>query len=1098
MANEFATAIVKFLADDSQLKKSNAEIVAAAEVTAKKVVAASSGTSSAFAASNIEATKLKKEFEAWIAPIRASQDATKGIGDELQKTNKHAENVGGGLGKMKEMGKQAFEIFAGISLASMFQEGLVALKDFLTESVKLGLEAQVQEDAFTKMASFVGISGDVLVEQMQRAAHGLLNTSDVMISASKAMSKGIGQDQLVALMKVAEAQSKLTGATVAQAYNDITEAIANQMPRALKQYGIILDLDKVQTLYAEKLGVTKDQLTEFGKTQAIAEAVIEKTKGTVAALSGGIETHARTLERASAQWKQFKEDLGKAIVDSGFEALAWFQEISNSFASSETQAKMWNNTLAEIWGGETEEISVFGESLNEIKAVFVGLGISAMESLKPIGKVLVDVLIVSVKTLVGVVLVAAVVLAGAFALIAPPIAFIASLIDDIAHLRIPNLEKAAIASKDAWDKASAGAMQAAKGLADLATGTHTVTEAEKELTVVKKEQGELFKKTAQDIATELKNRIDAVSALATEEAKQASNAINFNKEVLNINRKVAESEAAFNGKLADDLEGFQEQRRASIVQTSNLAISEAKRMYEVNKQTLQVQIDASAGEEKRKLTEQAGLIDKQYNTQVKEESQKTTMELMANDALVLQEKRQNAAAAQQLANAEAAYLSAIGKQTLDEEISRLREVAGNRDQSIQTRRDADVAALNMIRKLEKDSFDLATAQGKTTVLDAVVNAGKIAASWKAGTQQRLDAEKQFAGEVKRLWDGLVSAGRSLEDMAIENLQKMGKAINTSSIADELGKIRDKARDLNGVWQQGGSLTKDQIDLVRKWGAENANLTKMGVNQYQALAASTKQLNRDVMGIATTTSDAVGSMQQIGIAVGGAATGMEAMSQAVFTAAAAGTKYDVALSTTGNSMLGFGKIMYDTQQGVMGETAAMNEWMKPIQAVADFSQDVAVGQMAMANALKEGGKGAAAAGADFKALKGLYQEGGISLQAYSAVLTETRNSMLSGKDGAAAAAGAIDALNAAYDKGTVNAAEYLAELKLLQSAQAKGGDSGLVSQYTKGYEKVLSETDTFFDNLKSKIQSGNSNIADTVYQYFTNQVIEKLNTEAARS
>src|SRR4029453_1767274 len=72
--------------------------------------------------------------------------------------------------------RRVFEVFAGVNLASVFEQASCSLNLFVTESAKLGLEAKVQEDAFAKLTQQVGVSADALVRKLQEVSGGILNT----------------------------------------------------------------------------------------------------------------------------------------------------------------------------------------------------------------------------------------------------------------------------------------------------------------------------------------------------------------------------------------------------------------------------------------------------------------------------------------------------------------------------------------------------------------------------------------------------------------------------------------------------------------------------------------------------------------------------------------------------------------------------------------------------------------------------------------------------------------------------------------------------------------------------------------------------------
>ena len=231
------------------------------------------------------------------------------------------------LGRVPETAKRVLEAFTGFSLARGFEEGIGKIRQFISESRQLGLEAKTQEAAFAAMTRAVGISGDELLRSLQRVSGGILNESDVMQAAVRAMQEGLDPTQIVRLMEIARQSAKVMGTDVSTAFNAITEAIANQQTRALKQMGIVIDLDDAMQKYAQSTGTSADALTIAGRAQALFNAVAEKGAPLVHALSTEALTQREIIERAGAEWKQFKEDIGKALVDAQVAVLRWVGDL---------------------------------------------------------------------------------------------------------------------------------------------------------------------------------------------------------------------------------------------------------------------------------------------------------------------------------------------------------------------------------------------------------------------------------------------------------------------------------------------------------------------------------------------------------------------------------------------------------------------------------------------------------------------------------------------------------------------------------------------------------------------------------------------------
>ena len=218
------------------------------------------------------------------------------------------------LSRLGDTGKRVFEIFTGVSLGNLFVDAIAKAKDFTVETIKLGAAARVQEEAFRLVADSVGASSTALSESLKRASAGITTQSDVMLASARALQQGLKPEQITALMEIARSQSKLTGATVAQAFNDITDAVTTLHTRHLKAYNIVVDSTKAYEAYARQIGTVASALTEAGQTQAIFIETQRTLAGRTLDTSSAIIKQAEAWERLQSQIKDTREEFGKAMI----------------------------------------------------------------------------------------------------------------------------------------------------------------------------------------------------------------------------------------------------------------------------------------------------------------------------------------------------------------------------------------------------------------------------------------------------------------------------------------------------------------------------------------------------------------------------------------------------------------------------------------------------------------------------------------------------------------------------------------------------------------------------------------------------------------
>lgn len=353
--------------------------------------------------------------------------------------------------------KAAFSRIGEITLGVSLGNALTAIADrargAVVEMGKLGLEAKVQEDAFERLTRSVGVAGEELVRQLQRASGDVINTSDVMIAAARALNEGFQPQQLVRVMEIARQQSKLAGTDVTTAFNAITQAIVNQQSRALKQFGIVIDLEKVERDYAKALGVTASELTQAGTQQAVYQAVVESAARSTAVLSTEQRTQFERLQQLSSQWKQLKEDLGKILVDVGFEILDWLQTVSVTV------------------GGQLPG------QLAALTAIWSTTWRGAVATIQPVASILKDTVLPVLKLGAAAAAAFGVGVTAAFSVVAGPLAYLSSILGDLSSKKWPDHTRATKEANVAVAEARLRLAEAIEAFDRLAQGGDAATTA---------------------------------------------------------------------------------------------------------------------------------------------------------------------------------------------------------------------------------------------------------------------------------------------------------------------------------------------------------------------------------------------------------------------------------------------------------------------------------------------------------------------------------------------------------------------------------------------------------------------------------------------
>ncbi len=218
------------------------------------------------------------------------------------------------------------------------------------EYVALGAKAMQAEESFKLVAASAGESADQIVAAMKKASAGTVDESDIMQKAVKGMVLGLAGDQLIKIMEAARISARVTGEDVKTAYENITDAIATGMPKALKRYGLITKEEMALVNAALKAGVENVDLYSL----AMLNAEIQAAK------FGEVQlTVAEKLQVNKARMQDFHETIGKGAATLYMGMINWAYEWVDTISHGTQEIKDRKAALAKA------ETRWFDESMGQ-------------------------------------------------------------------------------------------------------------------------------------------------------------------------------------------------------------------------------------------------------------------------------------------------------------------------------------------------------------------------------------------------------------------------------------------------------------------------------------------------------------------------------------------------------------------------------------------------------------------------------------------------------------------------------------------------------------------------------------------------------------
>lgn len=180
-------------------------------------------------------------------------------------------------------------------------------------AIQTSITLERQETALRGQLAAMGQDFDSFISTLQRVSNNTVATADLIASSSRALLLGIPAEEIDDLLQIAASRAAATGATVAEAFNDIAVGIGRASPLILDNLGFTIKLDDAYDLLAVKLGKTAAELTNAEKKTALMNAVIDEGKGSLDRFGESLNDAGTALEQTQAAMENFKNEGNNVI-----------------------------------------------------------------------------------------------------------------------------------------------------------------------------------------------------------------------------------------------------------------------------------------------------------------------------------------------------------------------------------------------------------------------------------------------------------------------------------------------------------------------------------------------------------------------------------------------------------------------------------------------------------------------------------------------------------------------------------------------------------------------------------------------------------------
>ena len=236
--------------------------------------------------------------------------------------------------------------------------------------LKQAADYRVLKEGQAAYAGVTGIAYKNLTNSIIDATDAQIRYTDAAQAAAIGTAAGLSPEQMEKLGAAAKTVSIALGRDVTDSFNRLVRGTTKAEPELLDELGIILRLDTATRAYADALGVSKESLNAFQRTQAVTNDVLKQVEDKFSAINAIMDPQTNKINKLTKAFDDlmnkvrdlvagpaemlavfFSENLGAAIGALGLFALPILQSILPAFdemaANAEQNLARHNAALEE-------------------------------------------------------------------------------------------------------------------------------------------------------------------------------------------------------------------------------------------------------------------------------------------------------------------------------------------------------------------------------------------------------------------------------------------------------------------------------------------------------------------------------------------------------------------------------------------------------------------------------------------------------------------------------------------------------------------------------------------------------------------------------
>jgi hypothetical protein len=159
-----------------------------------------------------------------------------------------------------------------------------------------------------------GMALGTLSKRLVETTDGAVSLREAMTATAKATAAGLSSESVLRLGKVAQQASQALGVDAADALSRLSRGVTKLEPELLDELGIFTKVDQASREYARSIGKSAEQLTDFEKRMAFANAVLTEGERKFKAIDIDVNPYTKLSAALQNTLQSVLETVNKGIA----------------------------------------------------------------------------------------------------------------------------------------------------------------------------------------------------------------------------------------------------------------------------------------------------------------------------------------------------------------------------------------------------------------------------------------------------------------------------------------------------------------------------------------------------------------------------------------------------------------------------------------------------------------------------------------------------------------------------------------------------------------------------------------------------------------